>query len=187
MAAKGMPRCAQHAAEGLPRCAVRLPRCAAWLPRGCRVQGSLAAERLPSARQLSCREGQHGCRGNAECSAALLPRGCRVDAAMRSKAARGCAPRQPRGCRVQGRMAVEGMPRCQAAWLSRGCKLMIFTFCETWVNSVPNGHANICIYEGECQVGFRAAWRSSSQSRGGTFFTFLGRMDELRASQLACQ
>ena len=38
------------------------------------------------------------------------------------------------------------------------------------------------IYEGECQVGFRAAWRSPSKSRGGTSFTFLRRMDELRAT-----
>ena len=65
------------------------------------------------------------------------------------------------------------MPRGKAAWLPRGWKLMIFTFCETWVNSVPSGHANIRIYEGACQVGFRAAWRSPSVARGDILHIFL--------------
>ena len=29
---------------------------------------------------------------------------------------------------------------------------MFFSFCEAWVNPVPNGHANICIYKGDSEL-----------------------------------
>ena len=120
MAAKGMPRCPQHAAAVRSMAA----ECkAAWLPRGCRVQGcredaegrSMAAEGMPSARLprgcrvQGCRGAQHGCRGDAECKASVrMPR---------------CAAWLPRGCRVQG---CRGDAECKAARLpserQHGCR-----------------------------------------------------------------
>jgi hypothetical protein len=70
-------------------------------------------------------------------------------------------------------MAADVLPRCPA-WLPRGCqcaehgcpgdaevrgskagalvKIQFFTCFAGCVNPVPNGHANICMYRGDCEL-----------------------------------
>ena len=116
MAAKGMPRCAQHAAEGLPRCAAWLRGAvavAAWLPR-------------------CCRDEHQGCEGMPRCAARL--RGAAAVPSMAAEVLPRCEARPrgaPRCCRDE-KQGCEGLPMCAewlrgavavAAWLPRECRV----------------------------------------------------------------